>query len=447
MNIVFCTTCKGRAKHIKKTLPQNLKHNQNSTFVLLNYNSQDDLVSYLQSNHQQDINSGRLVIYTHYEPGPFHMAHAKNMAHRLGIVEDADLLVTLDADNFTGPDFDKYIYDEFKAAGESLYLPDRDTYLYAHVTKSNRVRHARGVAGRLVVRPQDFIKAGGYDEKYDTWRGEDMDLEARLRRMGYKGKAIDLIHLDAVRHNSHTRFKEYPHARMYENDEEVKIIQRSTDTVVNYGRFGLGIVYKNFGDEPLELRSLPTRIFGIGLHKTATSSLHSAFKLLGYDSFHWESNKKAGKIWEEMSTQRRSNTLEHYYALCDMPIPLFYKELDSTYPNSRFILTVRDESKWLKSVERLWDPKYNPTWDWDVQPFTHRIHRSFYGRIDFHAETFLNRYRQHNAEVRAYFKNSDRLLVMDMDDEAGWQELCQFLDRPTPNIPYPTEYKTKEISR
>ena len=47
------------------------------------------------------------------------MAHAKNMAHRLGIIEGADILCNLDADNFTGPGFASYIAEQMQAGDRS----------------------------------------------------------------------------------------------------------------------------------------------------------------------------------------------------------------------------------------------------------------------------------------------------------------------------------------
>ena len=109
---------------------------------------------------------------------------------------------------------------------------------------------------------------------------------------------------------------------------------------------------------------------------------------------------------------------------------------------------MRDEQKWLKSVERLWDARYNPTrWVWDVYPFSNRVHKALYGRIDFDAPTFLARYRQHNQEVKEYFKDRpDNLLVMDMEARAGWNELCEFLHVPIPSVDYPSSYQTKLLS-
>jgi hypothetical protein len=214
---------------------------------------------------------------------------------------------------------------------------------------------------------------------------------------------------------------------------------------VNYGQVGCGIVYKDYSDDPMVLRPIPTRIFGIGMHKTATTSLHKAFQILGFDSLHW-GRGEAPLIWEEVNAAGRSMTLERFYAASDMPIPLLYQKLDEAYPGSKFILTIRDEAKWLKSVERLWDPEYNATrWQWDVWPISNRLHKAMYGRIDFDAETFLARYRRHNAEVLEYFQHRpDDLLVMDMEDpRPPWWLLCSFLEVPVPSVKYPHEYRTR----
>ena len=233
--IVFSTTCKGRAQHIEQTLPLNMRDNADypdCKFLILNYNSPDNLLDYLVTEHKSALKSGRLVVYSTAVSGPFHMGNAKNMAHRCAMLEGADVLVTLDADNFTGPGFAQFIADNFRGNG-TFMCPDFET-----IKNDPANRPARGFAGRLAISPQDFIKAGGYDERFDTWRGEDMDLIARLRRMGYNQQFFDNCHLDAVRHGAGVRFKEYPHAKKYENSYEMKLINSGTDTVVNYGNIG-----------------------------------------------------------------------------------------------------------------------------------------------------------------------------------------------------------------
>lgn len=437
--VIFCTTCKGRRQHIEQTLPKNLKDNScsNHKFVLLDYGSADGLETYLKSHHMEAIESGRLVVYTFKGPGPFRMAHAKNTAHRLGILEGGDILVNLDADNFTGVGFSDYITTQFKANGE-------DSFLWARMVKGD---YARGISGRIVVTAKAFLLTGGYDEKYTTWSPDDKDFNARLRRLGFQGHEIDKSYLDAVMHNDKMRFKEYKHVQT-DQDEERFIIQKDRSTIANFGRIGHSMVFRNFQPEPVVVGPVPTRIFGIGMHKTATTSLHHALKIMGYNSAHWKSAHWAKAIWEEMVAFGKSPTLEKSYALCDLPILLLYQALDIAYPGSKFILTTRDEDQWIQSVKNHWSYELNRFRQvWDTDPFTHKIHNELYGRKMFDAEIFLQRFRRHNAEVKEYFKDrSGDLLIMDMSilksEKYQWNGLCRFLNQPIPSVDYPSVYIT-----
>src|SRR5580692_6905946 len=96
MKIAFCTTCRGRVQHLKLTLPQNLLDNPEALFIVVDYGSPDDLLSFLSS-----IENERLIVYS-LKSDCFRMAHAKNVAHRIAIRAGADVLVNLDADNYTG---------------------------------------------------------------------------------------------------------------------------------------------------------------------------------------------------------------------------------------------------------------------------------------------------------------------------------------------------------
>lgn len=432
--IAFVTTCKGRLDHIKKTLPRNMADNPRSVFVLLAYND-DDLAKYIAENFASEMKDGRLAFYQYKEDVSYQMSHAKNMTARCAILEGAKIMVTTDADNYTGRGFEHFI--AYKMLDNGVFLcPD---FPKIKSMEHGKGRPQRGYAGRLAIRSHDFIKMGGYNESFNTWRGEDIDMIFRLQRAEYIMQCIDNRFLEAINHTAEVRFKEYPHAQVYETPAEWKTIyEEAKDTVVNYGKIGCGTVFRNFSDIPIEIKPVPTRVFGIGFHKTGTTSLHEAFKILGFDSLHWGTNRKAWRIFNEMNSLGRSIALEQSYSACDNPIPLFYKKLDVAYPDSKFILTIRDEDGWLKSVEGLWDPKTNPYYDWDKQPYSHQIHEALYGRRDFDADTFLARYRQHNLEVMEYFKDRpDDLMVLDVDNGVGWNELCRFLDMPVPVVPFP----------
>ncbi len=53
-----------------------------------------------------------------------------------------------------------------------------------------------------------------------------------------------------------------------------------------------------------------------------------------------------------MTGQIRFKILDQVHSLTDFPVPLIYKRLDRGYPDSKFILTVRDTESWLTSVEK-----------------------------------------------------------------------------------------------
>jgi|SRR5215472_2099048 len=438
VKIAYCTTCKGRADHIRQTLPANLDSNTipDVKFVLLNYSSPDGLEEYIRLNHWRDIADGRLAFYTYPTTGPFRMAHAKNMAHRLAIMEGADVLVNLDADNYTGPSFDKYI-------AERMRRPER--FMFAQMIRGVL---PRGISGRIAVHKTAFLKAGGYDEKYETWAPDDKDFNARLQRLGYEPQKIENEYLLAINHNDKKRFSEYPEAKgeAYDLFQSVS----SDATVVNGGKIGCGdVLHLCWRDGtlctvPMTIDPLPTRVFGVGLHKTATTSLCKALRILGFEAGHWENAHWAKAIYNEMTTDGRSPTLERHYALCDLPISVLFRELDRGYPGSKFILTVRSADAWLESVRRHWSHEHNPyRGAWNADPFTHRMHKIVYGQKGFEPQLFIERYRRHNLEVAEHFKDRpDDLLVLEMEQPRLWEKLCGFLGCPVPGVPYPNEFVT-----
>lgn len=176
------------------------------------------------------------------------------------------------------------------------------------------------------------------------------------------------------------------------------------------------------------LKPLPPKVFGIGFQKTGTSSLHRALEHLGYTvQGHFELTPPdiERKIYE-----KAEELLPQYQAFEDTPWPLLYRYLDERAPGSRFILTVRDPDRWIRSVVSHFGPNYFP------------IHEWIYGceSAAGHEDVWLARYRKHNEEVREYFAaRPDDLLVLDLAQGNGWEALCSFLDKPVPDIPFPME--------
>jgi hypothetical protein len=174
------------------------------------------------------------------------------------------------------------------------------------------------------------------------------------------------------------------------------------------------------------------KIFGIGLSKTGTTSLHQALLRLGYRSVHYPHDPVTRS--QLLRGDFRLQLLDHVDALTDSPIVPFFRSFDRLYPGSRFILTVRDLDSWLDSAERHWAryPLRRP--DDPRLPF--RL--ALFGIAHFNREHFADIWRQHHAAVRDYFRGrAQDLLELDLCGGAGWEPLCRFLGHPLPNEPFP----------
>jgi Sulfotransferase domain len=382
----------------------------------------------------------------------FHMAHAKNIAHRCGLLEGADVLVNLDADNFTSDGFAAWVKQKFVEAeqdSEAIFLGARKNHRGAGHRAA--IRTPRGTYGRIACSAEAFRHAGGYDECFESWSPDDKDFGMRLGNLGYNWHMIRPCFLGAIQHGAGMKSDYEKRRRGGRTGEESGIhsgpgeewilSKREHLGVVNNGRIGLGIVYRNFSNHPIELKSIPTRIFGIGMHRTGTTSLAQALNKIGFDCAHWVSGHWARFIYDEMRTNGRSLTLEMHYALCDLPIPLFYRELDKAYPGSKFILTLRPEEDWLQSVWTHW--RLKPTWDYDVA--SNDLHRALYGTAMFDQEVFLERYRRHNQDVLHYFRTrSDDLLVIDMSKKPNMSQLCRFFGMTVYDAPFPHRHRSSD---
>ena len=89
------------------------------------------------------------------------------------------------------------------------------------------------------------------------------------------------------------------------------------------------------------------KVFGLGFHKTGTSTLAAALHKLGY-SVCGQQNDHAQKMISG-DIDFFIQMAKSYDAFEDDPWHLIYKEMDEAFPKSKFILTYRDTDKWYKS--------------------------------------------------------------------------------------------------
>ncbi|MGK7894475.1 MAG: sulfotransferase family protein [Xenococcus sp. (in: cyanobacteria)] len=181
------------------------------------------------------------------------------------------------------------------------------------------------------------------------------------------------------------------------------------------------------------------KIFGIGFQKTGTTSLRDALLMLGY------------RVCDGCDQALNPNIAEEVYDICyrlvtqydafeDHPWSVMYRELDQKYPNSKFILTVRPPDQWLKSVVSHFGDTYIPLHQW--------IYGAGYPLGN--EKIYLEKYLQHNLEVKEYFKDRPNdLLILQLGSGLTpndlWKQLCLFLEHPISQGKFP--YSNTQLDR
>jgi hypothetical protein len=170
------------------------------------------------------------------------------------------------------------------------------------------------------------------------------------------------------------------------------------------------------------------KVFGIGLNKTGTTTLGLCLKHFGYR--HTSSDVTLARHVGRGELEPVFAHADRYDSFEDWPWPLIYRELDTRYPGSKFVLTTRrDAETWLKSLKNH-ALLTGPTEFREIAygyPMPH-------GREAEHIE----RYERHNREVREYFAGRpEDLLELCWETGSGWKELCGFLGQEVPDLPVP----------
>lgn len=170
------------------------------------------------------------------------------------------------------------------------------------------------------------------------------------------------------------------------------------------------------------------KIFGIGLNKTGTTSLHGALERLGFRSLHW-GGPEVRRIVERARDEGRPlvEDLADYDAFSDIwALSEAFALLDRQYPGSRFILTTRSLESWIDSrtrhVLRNREAKA-----------ANRYTGNF---LEIEPDAWRQQYVEHHERVQDYFRGRDNLLVMRITDGDGYEQLCPFLGVPHPGVPF-----------
>lgn len=197
------------------------------------------------------------------------------------------------------------------------------------------------------------------------------------------------------------------------------------------------------------------KVFCLGLSRTGTTSLHEAFRALGLRSVHfpihlftqpealglapfhpalrlgpyaaWRRGKelKASRAHHHAKTILKGND-----AFSDLPVPLFYRELDRLFPGSKFILTTRDRDSWLESMRWLFD---DGAVLWKRGHVGDELHQRAYSTTVFDPEKLDAARERHHREVAEYFRSREGdFLALRVDHgDLRYETLAGFLGMET----------------
>ncbi len=170
----------------------------------------------------------------------------------------------------------------------------------------------------------------------------------------------------------------------------------------------------------------PSKIAGIGFHKTATTSLGHALEELGFRVLGNVGNRDP-----RISVNARRKylpMLREFDAVQDNPWPLLFREIDRDFPGTRFVLTVRDEDAWIRSCVNHFGRRDSAMREWIYGV----------GHPAGYEKLYVDRHRRHLEEVRGYFRDRPGdLLELDICAGGGWEKLCPFLGLAVPDRPFP----------
>lgn len=187
------------------------------------------------------------------------------------------------------------------------------------------------------------------------------------------------------------------------------------------------------------------KIFCIGHNKTGTTSIKFALEDLGYKVGVQSKAELLMDDWAVRDFRRIVQYCETAEAFQDVPFSLdfTYQVLDYVFPDSKFILTVRNNAdEWYQSLVRfhaqIMGVEGKPAadalkkfmyqqqegWLWRAQQYIFGIDEATL----YDEKIYKAQYTNYNDQVRKYFRlRQNDLLILNLENPDSMKFLCNFL--------------------
>ena len=204
------------------------------------------------------------------------------------------------------------------------------------------------------------------------------------------------------------------------------------------------------GEAKQDLPPRKVRVAAVGLGRTGSTSMSAALRRLGYMPIHDDQVTEVSDILDGMMNDLTMDEVNQQFGDRGFDAPMIssyeYVAWAATQPDVKVILTVRDPKKWAQSWLKITPVAYIPTrppfsWIKTMQEVQAYNSAYFYDLVtQGHPELFEDvptlekGFEAYNEFVKATVP-PERLLVFSVKE--GWEPLCNFLDQPVPDEPFP----------
>ncbi len=192
--------------------------------------------------------------------------------------------------------------------------------------------------------------------------------------------------------------------------------------------------------------------------RTGTLTQKVALEMLGvgpcYHMVDVISDLDQALMWERAldGEQPWAELFDGFDSTVDWPGGYFYRELMDFYPEAKVLLSVRDAQAWERSMRQtVWAVRHgeslvrllssaqahvNPRWRAFLKMIDRLVWEEAGTFASGHSEPdqLIDTMHRHNEEVQRNVPR-ERMLVWSVEE--GWEPLCEFLELPVPQAPFP----------
>jgi hypothetical protein len=176
--------CKGRLGFVQQSLPTFTR--QTDLFCcLVDYDCPDGCGDWVEATYPDAVRSGRLVVVRAKNRPLFNKSAAHNLGAQQALRAGASHVIFADADTILAPDFSTWLRPRLD-----------DQRFWVAALRADGCDEL-GLYGLLVAPSPALRTTGGYDERFEGWGSEDIDLRLRLRfceKLELGEIPLDLLH-------------------------------------------------------------------------------------------------------------------------------------------------------------------------------------------------------------------------------------------------------------